>query len=100
MERSGMRNLIMRPFEKHQKKILFFCDIQYFCAVKEMITIPRSKYEQMKRKIAELQTMVRQLGEVIALLKSYTISTVALSRNSLNLNGSKIINHQSKIKNA
>jgi len=71
------------------KKILFYCDIQYFCAVKEMITIPRSEYEQMKREIAELQTMVRQLEEAIALLKGgrncRTSSTAHSRSNSISL---------------
>jgi transposase len=37
--------------------------------VENFITIPRTEYEEMKREIAELRTMVRQLEEAIALLK-------------------------------
>jgi transposase len=37
--------------------------------VEEMITIPRSEYEWMKREIAELRSIVRQLEDTIALLK-------------------------------
>jgi hypothetical protein len=37
--------------------------------VEEMITIPYSEYKDLHRKIAELQTVVRQLEEAIALLK-------------------------------
>jgi len=57
--------LIFRQLLSFSKKIFFLKEIQYFCAVKEMITIPRSEYEQMKREIAEFQTMVRQLEEAI-----------------------------------
>jgi transposase len=37
--------------------------------MEEYITIPRSEYEGMKREIAELRSIVRQLEEIIALLK-------------------------------
>jgi hemerythrin-like domain-containing protein len=37
--------------------------------VEEMITISRSEYEGMKREIAELRAIIRQLEDTIALLK-------------------------------
>jgi len=37
--------------------------------VEDFITIPRSEYEGMKREIAELRSIVRQLEETVALLK-------------------------------
>ena len=37
--------------------------------MEEMITIPRSEYEQMKRDVVELQAIVQQLEATIALMK-------------------------------
>jgi transposase len=51
--------------------------------VEAMITIPRSEYEQMKREIAELRAIVRQLEDTVALLKggsSSRTSSTAPSR--------------------
>jgi len=37
--------------------------------MEEMITIPRSEYEQMKLDVVELQAIVQQLKATIALMK-------------------------------
>jgi len=64
-----MYHLFFCNYSGTLKKILFFCYFQYFCAVKKMIIISRSEYEQMKQIVAEFQTKVRQLKEAIVLLK-------------------------------
>ena len=45
----------------------------------EMITIPRSEYEGMKREIAELRLLVQRLMDEISLLKGGKSSRTSIS---------------------
>ena len=64
-------------FTKNVDKILYLQNNIYFCAMEEMITIPRIEYERMKTLISTMERTIKELQDVISLLKGGKNSTTS-----------------------
>jgi transposase len=68
----------------------------YLCRMEEMVTIPRSEYEQMKAEIARLSALVERLMEEIALLKNGRNSKTSSTAPSQDIGRSNLISLRGK----